>query len=618
MTFVPHEIPSSQIVRDASKKHYLQSSVTMTLPGEYFSQTDLDPLLRLYFVEGGKMGQYVFNNPGVMETITIPGWSPEEIEGLVISAECYYFKNGAKNYMNIFWNEYGPSLPYCKLNDPTLTILYSGTKATPVAASSVTGGFINPADSKEIQFSTEYISNIDEQYTVKSGTFYYKESDALSYTSIAFTGDTVTIPANTLAFSKTYDAYAELVLDDDSTCTYTFSAITTTDGTPAVSPVSPSNVVVYGETRFKWEYNNEYGTNQYAYDVQLSTDDGANWTTILNHVVSSESETEVYSGISAGKILWRVRAYNNSDEPSAWSTPLSFICNIPPNPPVITEVIPGGRITVKWTANGQTAYRLMIKKTTGETVYDSGDVYTIVTQCFANYYLPDGSYMIFVRITNAIGKESDFASISYTQAQEITAPIVQADYTESTNVVDISIQNESLYEKYYLIRNGEVVAEFTQPTYMDHFAAGVTNYELIAVNASDKFGMATFSVDATSDKIRLIRKDFSIINASIRWNALSETTEATNTRYEAIEYLGASVPEHAFSKMRTKRIQFAFEDKDGIACDLLGEVLFYSGTHGIGCWAVPVSVSRSDNWLGDETVLGLEMTNGKEAIQYDQ
>ena len=140
---------------------------------------------------------------------------------------------------------------------------------------------------------------------------------------------------------------------------------------------------------------------------------------------------------------------------------------------------------------------------------------------------------------------------------------------------------------------------------------------MICVDSNDDFGIAHVTANATWTHSKLIRKNGAMIEVDSVWGGPFEAAQAENTRYEAAEYLGASVPTHAFSKMRVKRIDVVFDDADRIASSLLGEVLFYADTFGNSDWVVPVSRSRTDRWYGNVTQLGMEMTNGEEEIQYE-
>ena len=501
-------------------------------------------------------------------------------------------------------------------HDPDVWYEYSGSKAVPVPSSSFTGGFIDRKESKSIKFGTEYNNLLDEQYTVASGTFYYKNTNDANYTSIALVGDTVTIPANTFLAEETYDAYADLTLDDGTTCTYTLDTITTTDGTPAVTAIAPSNIMVYGSATFRWDYENEYGTDQYAYDLQISDDNGATWTTLFNHEVSIVTSAD-YSGIATGTYKWRVRGYNNDDVASEWSNVLTFICSVPPSAPTITEIVPGGRITVKWSADNQAAYRILVQNLdTNKQIFDSGDIYSTAKQALINYYLIDGHYKVLVRITSKFGMSSDYGYIEYTQTGQLADPTVIASFGDMTGVV-IEVTDFSNYEKMYIIRDGILIGSSATEQYMDFFVSGPVSYDVICVDSNDDFGIAHVTANATWEHSKLIRKNGTMIDVDSVWGGLYETSQTENTRYEVNEYLGASVPTHAFSKMRVKRFEIVFDDVNRIAGSLLGEVVFFADTFGNSDWVVPVTRSRADRWYGNTTQMEMELTDGEEEIEYE-
>lgn len=594
MTWYTYPFPDSAIVKDASKKHYYRSSITYSITIKFISDDSASEYLK--YQVSGDTEKAEWRPPG---NFTISGTSTSTGSMHLITSKKVY--DGSQSYA-FYWRmvSYSFSMNY-------------GSKAVPVATSTFASGFIDPAKSKEISFGMQNISGIDEQYSIRSGVLYYKKSTDSGYHSLSFSGKNVTIPAGTLVTGNAYNMYAVLTLDDGSTCQYNFGSISTVDGDPSVVAKTPNNVVIYGSTAFSWEYANTRSTVQYAYDVQIAKGGGA-YTTIFNHVVSSASVSPEYSGITAGTYSWRVRAYNNDDVASAWSYG-SFVCNVPPEPPEITEVVPGGRIEVKWTASDQTGYRAQIVDTSGSVVYDSGDVYSISGNALLNYYLPDGDYTVRVKVMNIFGLESEYSEFHYTQAQELTAPEVTADFDEQTGM-EFMISNGSLFEKYYLIRNGEVVAKHETASFVDPYSNGQVRYTIIAVDASDRFGKAEISRTIKRRSSWLIRKTGEHILVSRRFGNRFETTQAEDTRYEAAEYLGATRPKHYFSKMRTNRFSIVFHDT-GNAKELLGEVLFFADSFGNGEWVVPVTRSRTDHWFGDDTQLDLEMTDGEEVIEYD-
>lgn len=491
-----------------------------------------------------------------------------------------------------------------------------GSKAVPTVYGSPSSGFVNPANDNLFSFGSNYISGIDEQYTVSSGTFYYKKTSEENYTSDAFSGRQYTIPANTLEIGETYNYYAVLTLDDGTTAQTPTYTLDTNDGTASVVPLSPSNVVIYGETDFRWNYSNTKGTIQYAYDIQLS-DDGAIWTTIFNHIVSSEQISAKYSGITAGIKYWRVRGYNQQDAAGDWSDSLSFVCNVPPSAPTITSITGNGRKTVAWDSTDQVAFHLLVEDTgTGKVIFDSGDVYSSGTEYLINEYLPNGDYTVKVKIINVYGKASPYADAQFTESSGTLQPTMGLDYNQETEEVLITAEDANA-SAFYLKRNGILIAKFAGGTYSDKYANGHVTYELISVDAYDNFGSTTGTIDVQIDSAKIILPDGSTISVSDRWNDLFSAAVTEERRFQANEFLGASVPTHTFAKMRTKRYTFVFEDKDRIAPDLLGQVVFYADKFGNADWVVPVGYSRTDYWYGNGTSMQLELTEHSEVISYE-
>ena len=505
------------------------------------------------------------------------------------------------------------STPSCS----SVSAVYNyGSKAVPTVYGSPSSGFVNPAKDRVFSFGVNSISGIDEQYTVSSGTFYYKESSADSYTSIAMSTRSFTLPANTLTLGKTYNYYAVLTLDDGTTAQTPTYTINTEDGVASVTPVAPTNVVVYGKTDFRWSYSNTKGTMQYAYDIQLSNDNGETWETIFSHVVSSESVSEEYSGITAGTKLWRARGYNQQDDPGEWSQSLSFVCNVPSEAPTITAISGNGRKTVAWTATDQVAFHLLVEdNSTNEVIYDSGDVYSSNTEYLINEYLPNGDYTVKVKIINIYGKDSEYASAQFTQNADTLHPTMDLSYNEESGEVLITVSDPDA-DDFYLKRNGVLIAHFEGATYSDRFANGNTTYEVISISEDGSFGTTTKSIEIHINGALIIRQNGQRINVSKRWNEKFSIGNTEERRFHANEFLGASAPSHTFTKMKTKRYSFVFSDKERIASDLLGEIVFYADQFGNKDWVVPVGFTRTDYWYGNDTSMQLELTEFDEGISY--
>lgn len=475
------------------------------------------------------------------------------------------------------------------------------------------GGYKNPAKPFSITVSPRYYTDIVTQYTLANVVFYMKESTASTYTSQAVIGNTVTIPAGTLQDSKVYDIYFDATDTDGTTVQCGQAQITTSDGPAVTTAVSPNNEVTYGTVPFRWNYSNITGELQHAFDLQISTDN-SNWTDVFTHEVTDQ--TQVTAEITtSGTVYWRIRGYNQSDVAGAWSASVSFANVVPPQPPVILQIIPGGRIQVRWSATGQISYQLQVLQDDA-VVYDSGIVYGTSTLARVDEYLTNGQYTVRVRISNSYGLTSQWSTMNYQQQNQLPNLTVTANYSEALGGVRITVQDDD-YEKFYLIRNGILAAKFTGTEYVDQFAAGVTQYRLIGVTSDDNFGQAVFTVTVPTGSARLITEDGQVLSVSERWDNMNNASQTEEIRYSANEFFGATAPEHTFSKMRTKRITRAFYDPDRISAQLLGKIAFYTDEYGNSDWVAILSRSRSDSWIGDETTIEMELTTRSEVITYD-
>lgn len=563
---------------------------------------------QIAFPQSSASGEYTGKN----------GWHPEydgtyayNREPIVASEDYVYFYAYASAY-DITGTQGRPS------SDQTFTIsnfdltFTESTQYSFVVVSDFNGGYKNPRKTNSFKLSPVYHADMIPQYVMESAVLYYKKTDVSEYTAVPFTGTTVTLPAGTLAENSNYNVYFTAESADGFSFTTAVFDLTTIDGVAVVTSVSPHDEVTHGEITFVWNYSNTTGEPQYAFDLQISPDN-AEWETVLSHVVTSDTSV-VFNQTLAGDSYWRVRGYNQDDVAGDWSSSLNYLNSVPPQPPVISEIIPGGRIQVRWSAVRQASYRIrVIDDNTTKLIYDSGDMYGTESLVLVNTYLPNGTYTVQVKISNIYGKESAWSTASYTQTEELPELQYTAGYTN--NGVSISVASTG-FDTYYLLRNNVLIAQFNTPSYTDMFASGETTYRLIAVDSNDNFAQAVFTINAAVPSARLITLDGQVLEVSERWDNFNNAEQSEEIRFSANEYLGASTPEHLFSKMRVKRFTRAFYDPDRIARQLLGTVAFYADEYGNSDWVAITSYTRADSWLGDDTKIEMEVTTRKEEVTY--
>lgn len=466
---------------------------------------------------------------------------------------------------------------------------------------SVTGGYLSAVVSNVITLAATEIASQLIPYTVESGIFYYKKTSASSYSSIPFAGNSVTVPANTMERDEEYNFYFTVEADDGTTTTTEVYTVSTGDAVGTVTALSPNNMVAYGSPTFTWLYENELGNLQTAFDLQISADQST-WSDIATHRESAETAYTVSVPVG-GNLYWRVRSYNQGDVVSEWSNILPFSNVLPPSAPTITGVSGAGRITVAWNSANQIAYQVMI----GE--HDSGWVYSTNKSYFLNDYLPDGVYEIKVRVTNGIGLASDWATMTYTQSGSVAGPSVSVEMREGFNEITIS----GAFDKYYIIRNGVVIAQTTTGTYSDYFCNGTDNYVIRGVNADDTFGDSVLTGRYTCRKPALIARDNSILYINERLDEEPQISASNTLTVVAAEYLGRTKPVHHVGQMNTRTWSVSCSSSP-----VPGQIYFYRNFRGDKAWVICSNVQSTLNSIGvHEYQFTLEETDYKEAVDYE-
>ena len=468
--------------------------------------------------------------------------------------------------------------------------------------------------------------NIPVQYSWSSARVYYKKSTESTYSyvngTVSGTWSDVTVNTNlSLATGYTYNIYIRATADDGTVANTAVANFATTDGPAIARCVSPVGTYTNGTVNFIWSHSTDYGTAQYAYDLQYSSDNGGTWTTVANHVISSVNNRTVTIG-SAGVYLWRVRTYNTLDAAGSWAQ-ASFINDIPAVPPANLTVTTMGRPTASWVSTTQAAYQVHVLLS-GEVVYDSGAVYTGQNSHFINEYFDDTrAYTVRVRIYDSLGSASDWTSTGY---QQPSVADVSFTVTQNGNGgAVIQIEDNIDFSDYYLKRNNVVIAKIPSDTrsYVDRYAIGLTDYAVVAITSQDQS-------DIKSQGFRVLYPFASIVTldgAQYYVNKRVNEAVAIQTNNEAdfnkAQFIGDSVPTHYFNKMKLKSFSVTYFDENGSAEDLLGTVVFYADNFGNGGYCIVTAYNKEDSFVkngadiyANEVSLTLEVTNYDDSIEY--
>ena len=466
--------------------------------------------------------------------------------------------------------------------------------------------------------------NIPVQYGWSSARVYYKKSTESTYSyvngTVSGSWSDITVSTNlSLATGYTYNIYIQATADDGTVANTSVGNFATTDGTPSTNCVSPVGTYTQGIIDFVWSHSTEYGTKQYAYDLQYSSNNGGSWTTVANHVVSSVN-TRTVTINSAGVYLWRVRTYNTLDQAGSWSQ-ASFINSIPATPPADVQVTTKGRPTVTWVSTTQSAYQVQMLLNDA-VVYDSGAIYSGQNSHFINDYSDDTrAYTVKVRIYDSLGSVSDWSSTGY-QQEEVPDVVFDIAENESGGAI-ITVTPDSAFSDYYLKRNGILVGKFIGESYTDRYSVGLTNYSVVAVTDQDQSDIQTKGFRVTYPNASIVTLGGAQYAVNRRVNEAVSIQTSNEADYSRTKFIGASTPTHYFNKMTLKSFTVSFFDVDDVADSLIGTVVFYADNFGNGGYCFVTSYEKTDNFVknsqgiyGNEVSLTLEVTDYDDSIQY--
>lgn len=597
------------ISKDTSKKHYYHSGVSATVRTTESISSTIEGYtkgkLALTFVKFDGNGNKVDSTTKEGSASNLPLASSASFSGSVTGQ--YNYKVYGIAYQG--WSD-GSLWQYINTDKLTGTASYTyGSKATPSISASFRGGYMRPDVANTITFSSNKINYIDEQYTVESGTLRYKLSSASAWESINFSGNSVTVPANTLSSGQTYNMEATILTDDGTSVTVTFNNVSTVDATPTVNGVSPNGTVGYGNVTFTWIYSISTGTPQRAYEIAYKVD-GGSLVYPTGKVISSATQA-IVNVPTSGNVEWSVRAYNQDDVASEWSSFISFVNVAPPQPPMITSISATSRPVITWSSADQIAYQVQILNSSGEILEDSGMIYSGSNSYTADDYYPDGTYHVKLRIVNQYGRTSDWANTEFTLVSPLTAPPFTLASTPEG--VQITITTSGSFSTYYIKRDGVTIAQ-TDGSYIDRFGNGEHTYTVIGVNGNNG-AQSSQSITSLIEHTSVITEDGTIYEVNHRMGSPVGISFQINAVFDTAEYIGASVPEHTFAKMREKRYSIVFKDYVDVE-RLIGKPVYYADVFGNGDWCVITAVGRVENRFGNETTAELQVTKYDEAIDY--
>lgn len=363
-----------------------------------------------------------------------------------------------------------------------VTIVYSAVSQI-IPVNSPTSGRIPASVNQNFAVALTPSAPVYTPFTIQSATMYWRAGTSGDYTAVPMTANganaSVTIPGGTFP-SGTIQWYAEAVDNTGATRTTDVYTLLALNADVEAVPLSPINTIegTSSEITFTWLYYSLDGTAQSRALLEYSRD-GESWDTIAD-VTGSDTTYTAPAGFfaAAGIVYWRVQAFNASDTGGPKSEPVSFTLF---GSSSVTSVIGDGKpfATVKWQAEGQVSYELMI----GDMhigPYFGADVrsYKLAVP------LEDGLYTVKVRIQNKYSIWSEWAEAQMSvqnqpglgiSIRDAQSGLIDARYTYRGN---ISILSWAPGDFFMILRDGKYIGKTTRLYFEDRIPIGVHSYQV--------------------------------------------------------------------------------------------------------------------------------------------
>ena len=416
------------------------------------------------------------------------------------------------------------------------------------------------------------------------------------------------------AFSSGGDYLAVSSIASPYANAYNISADEIPEQPTIISPTSVYVDVGIVQT-FEWQHNISSGTEQTKAELQYSTD-GSTWVALAT-ITGADESVEIGAGtLPFGVFYWRVRTYNQSDEYGDWSDPSALVGIGRPATPAIVSVTATPRPTISWTATGQQAYQVMFG------TVDSGIKFGTVKTLKCPEYLANGTYTVKVKVQNSNGLWSEWAeqsvTVSNTAGNAITLSVA------ASHVAALSWVTTGSYDKYYVYRDGTLVAKTTAKNYIDNTSIDSVAYQVRgAYDASDNYGLSS-AVSVTVDTDTVMIFDISGSTwltlgetaSSDRTNGVSESQKVAYMFFAGCEYQSVEI-----SEFKTKKIAFeaAFSvkaDADAFAA-LLGKLVCIKDQWGNMVIGVLAGHSKASGRFYQSYSCEVEQISYSEVVSHD-
>lgn len=406
--------------------------------------------------------------------------------------------------------------------------------------------------------------------TVSSYKLYWRDAASSTDGVLLYTGtDTAyTAPANTFdghsqiqwrvvgtmsnGVSINPYAYAETDDPDDGWFTLNLADL---DAKSTCKIIYPNNVSVDGASSvlFEWQHVVSTGTAQTRADVQTGTtpDQLTDFATIQG---AANTYSAPANSFTAGDLYWRVRTYNADGVAGEWSeTAHIIVISASPAPLLMLERI-SPRPIVRWETVGQVSYEVEVVGVEQAQQFGAESRYEVKT------ILAEGLYTIRVRVQNQYSLWSPWAEAALSIVNSPGGTISLSATASKIGEVQLSWSTTGAFTAYQILRNGAVIGETTERSYLDRLAIGACSYQIRGiVDAAGNYslsGAQALTVTVPTVQIAPV--------SGGDWLALPYTTTdirevsvSTSKTVTYQQFLGASLPVGVVGEALSKTVQMS-------------------------------------------------------------
>lgn len=375
------------------------------------------------------------------------------------------------------------------------------------------------------------------QIQQSSGTLQWRTGTSGTINSINIgTSQRYTVPAGT--FTSDSIQWRVSVVVSGKTLTSDWYTLSTVEPTSTAEPLAPIGGFVDSTKpiAFSWNHTIETGTDQTAFDLQYSAD-GSQFTTVASETTANEYTVVPAGTFAPGPLYWRVRTYNTDGAAGAWSTVMQTTAIGAPEAPVVTLDDTSPRPSVRWQSSGQQAYEVRID---GETV---AKAFGVTKTYRAGTYLADGQHSISVRVQSQYGLWSEWGTVSVQIANMAGSAITLT--ATGGNQAALTWTTEGAYDKYYIYRDGELIAKTTAASYDDALTNDAHIYQVRgAYDSSGDYGLSNaVNVVVRPETVTIATVD-GATSISLPYSETNKRTTTTNTQRQmtAMYFAGSPLP----------------------------------------------------------------------------